>query len=77
MTKNCYNGNEKKVCHNCGCEFSDDSDFDICPECRNAAANFFRNFIGRFFTREEVNYLNHLFDGRDLGEGAVWKLNEL
>ncbi len=42
----------------------------LCPECRKAAVSFFRLYIGRFFTRAEIDYLNRVYDGRDLGEGA-------
>lgn len=41
----------------------------LCPECRRAAVSFFRLYLGRYFTRAEINYLNRVYDGRDLGEG--------
>lgn len=50
-------------------ELDDDKYCGLCPECRAAAVYFFRLYLGRWFTRAEVNYLNKVYDGRDLGEG--------
>lgn len=65
---------EAKVCPVCGeilplSEFEDGSEEELCSNCRRAAQYFFRLFLGKWFTRAEVNYLNRFYEGRDLGEG--------
>lgn len=62
-----------KTCSSCGeilpeTEF-EDGDGELCGDCRRAAQYFFKLFLGRWFTRAEVNYLNKVYEGRDLGEG--------
>lgn len=64
---------DARVCSVCGeilpeSEF-EDGDGELCGNCRRAAQHFFRLFLGKWFTRAEVNYLNKVYEGRDLGEG--------
>lgn len=63
-----------KICSVCGeilptSEFEDGGEGELCGDCRRAAQYFFRLFLGKWFTRAEVNYLNKVYEGRDLGEG--------
>lgn len=65
---------EAKTCSVCGeilpaSEFEDSGDGELCGDCRRAAQYFFRMFLGKWFTRAEVNYLNKVYEGHDLGEG--------
>lgn len=41
----------------------------LCDECRHAAAEFFRLYLKKWFSKEEILYLDSVYDGIDLGIG--------
>ncbi len=58
----------KTPCSVCGesavCEYG------LCAECRRAALEFFKLYLGRWFTRNEVRFLSDWYGAMDMTEGV-------
>ena len=67
---NCGSGSFDKAseCSICGELFTgDELDHDLCQSCRHRAAERFKQLLDKYFTGEEIAYLNDLYDGEYFG----------
>lgn len=67
---------EELICKSCWADILEedyDGEFLLCPACKERVEKTFKQLLRIFFTRDEVYWLDRVYDGRDIGEGVDFK----